>query len=75
MLGCEKPSVVICREFPSLGFQVEVVKVDYDGPLPTKPKADSFNRKPKGSSDDASASAINTIVKETRYVYIYIFRE
>lgn len=32
------------RKLPSPGFQVEIVMIDYDGTLPTKPKTDSTNQ-------------------------------
>ncbi|XP_062003625.1 phosphatidylinositol 3,4,5-trisphosphate 3-phosphatase and protein-tyrosine-phosphatase PTEN2A-like [Rosa rugosa] len=45
------------RKLPSPRFQVEVIMIDYNGTSPTIPKADSSNKKPDGSSNDASASS------------------
>lgn len=45
------------RKFPSPGFQVEIVMIDYDGILPTKSKSDSSTKKSDGSSSCVSDSS------------------
>ncbi|XP_043712602.1 phosphatidylinositol 3,4,5-trisphosphate 3-phosphatase and protein-tyrosine-phosphatase PTEN2A-like [Telopea speciosissima] len=45
------------RKLPSPGFQVEVVMIDYDGTIPTKPKPETANKPPVGSSGTVPAAA------------------
>ncbi|CAK9167113.1 unnamed protein product [Ilex paraguariensis] len=44
------------RKFPSPGFQVEVVMVDYDGTIPTRYKTDNASSGSDGRSDNNIAS-------------------
>ncbi|XP_042495217.1 phosphatidylinositol 3,4,5-trisphosphate 3-phosphatase and protein-tyrosine-phosphatase PTEN2A-like [Macadamia integrifolia] len=45
------------RKLPSPGFQVEVVMIDYDGTIPTRPKPETTNKPPDGSSGTVPATA------------------
>lgn len=45
------------RKLPSPGFQVEVVLVDYDGTVPTKPKTETVAKTSDGNSSTGPATA------------------
>ncbi|KAJ4962325.1 hypothetical protein NE237_022264 [Protea cynaroides] len=45
------------RKLPSPGFQVEVVMIDYDGTIPTKPKPETVNKPSNGSSESVPTKA------------------
>ncbi|XVF67529.1 hypothetical protein PTKIN_Ptkin10aG0128600 [Pterospermum kingtungense] len=45
------------RKLPSPGFQVEVVLVDYNGTVPTKPQTETATNKPDESSSTNAVSA------------------
>ncbi|XP_077253951.1 phosphatidylinositol 3,4,5-trisphosphate 3-phosphatase and protein-tyrosine-phosphatase PTEN2A-like [Tasmannia lanceolata] len=42
------------RKLPSPGFQVEVVMIDYDGSIPTKPKSETIRKETDESSGTSS---------------------
>ena len=52
---------ILQRKLPSPGFQVEVVLVDYDGSIPSKPSSPTTTAESGGASaTDAAAKEINT---------------
>ncbi|KAH7520234.1 hypothetical protein FEM48_Zijuj08G0122600 [Ziziphus jujuba var. spinosa] len=50
-------SFLLLRKFPSPGFKLEIVMIDYNGTLPTGSKSDSSKKKSDGSSSNVPDSS------------------
>ncbi|XXG63819.1 hypothetical protein AAC387_Pa05g1921 [Persea americana] len=53
------------RKLPSPGFQVEVVLVDYDSSLPSRPSSGAASQESDGSSGPVSAPGARTVASES----------
>ena len=56
---------VVQRKLPSPGFQVEVVLVDYDSSLPSRPSSGAASQESDGSSGPVSAPGARTVASES----------